>query len=63
MQWHKYQSVSRYSWDMLMCNGNNIGDLVPQKRLWSEFLNSCLDATGASICSEIMLKNNDTSAL
>jgi hypothetical protein len=41
---------------------NNIGDLVPQKRLWSEFLNSCQDARDESICLEIMLKNDDTSA-
>ena len=45
-----------------MCNGNNIGDLVPQKHLWSEFVNSCHDARDESICSEIMLKNDDTSA-
>jgi len=62
MQRYKCQSVRSYSWDMFMCNGNNIGDLVPQKHLWSEFLNSCHDARDESICSEIMLKNDDTSA-
>jgi hypothetical protein len=59
MQWHKHQSVRHYLWDMLMCNGNNIRDWVPQKHLWSEFLNSCQGVSDATVCSEIMLKNSD----
>jgi hypothetical protein len=46
----------------MISNGTNNRTLIPQRRLWSEFLNSCQDATDESISSEIMLKNNDTSA-